>query len=161
MKSLHPGPVHNFRHYYDSVNVHIRPVRVQPKILMQHSEGVYSHNSVLSAYNFLKENPDIEVSDAFYGESHPFFYGQIVGLSNQTSFVSCFKFSHLSESLTLKKLGEIADFVLTDDFADFETFMLNAVSNSQVVTSVSKYHFATSTFAELQDRVSLFELMSL
>lgn len=140
-------------------------------IYLYHSdESIYSeHGCVMNAYQYLERNPELEVSDTFFGNNFPFLSGGGVRMESDSK-MEYVVISHLSilqfiPKIELDFFSTNAQFGWKFNFSlDFEENYKNFVDSKKrglFISSIGGHYFATKTHSELCDLVHIAQIMAL
>lgn len=138
---------------------------------LEHDDGYVCHSSLLEAYTYLRNNPELEVSDEFFGNSFPFLHG--VKLKPHKHSIESFVICGLTafDSINVEYIAKDCDFLRNSyipysqqdiEGSQYHNFISDSTSKKLHVSCYGPnglYYFATKTHSELLKRIEVLKIM--
>lgn len=134
---------------YDTYYEHAIPHTVFLHIV---NSGFISFDSLSKAYECLKNEPDGEVDDTFYGKNLPFLCGSQFYMNN---FIGS---TIIIELRADDYMASVCDHTYTSN-KELTDFVEQSVKNDLYISCSGKHYFATRTHQEIMDRVGVARLI--
>lgn len=130
--------------------------------------------NIHAAFDFLRNNPELDVSDEFYGHNFPFLTGNYRVPRSHTNIAMDPVLAVAIDPVAIDRRNYMINHVLLEAACDFSSdttiyqrtdeftnFILKSkgLQISFVYNSDKYYYFATRTYAEVIDRCNLTKLM--
>lgn len=150
--------------YHGKHNDSICIIRVQ---LENDKDEYFSCKSLRAAYTFLKENPEFEICDNFFGNNFPFLRGELLSINGDLTLgftlqITNLKLTHAHHN-TLDACGsEISDYDYNfsdSRIKDLYVFLSSINLENKYVVRVYSYLFVVSSYDEFINRIDIAEVM--
>lgn len=130
-------------------------------------------NELYNAYEYLEHNPELEVSDDFFGNNFPFLLGSFkqfriainnIYIDHEIVIVRELRVLDFLESKNMEKYEfarkecDFASYNQTCEY--FHTFLHKADMEKKTIVSFGDIHFAVLTYDELVEKMNFLEIMA-
>lgn len=156
--------IYGYDHRLSDYKVYLRHANKSDRF----NDGISSHSTFSDAYDFLKENPELEVRDDFFGNNFPFLYGAHHfhyengnHLHHQTKTITI---RHLKvfESISRDIIENNSDFNPSHDSnAPYLDFLISSHKAGLTVSTFGLSCFTSVTYDDLLKKLNILEVMSI
>lgn len=130
--------------------------------MVKNDGSIITSAGFLDAYTCLKNNPELEVQDDFFGNGFPFLQGWvkiISGLRPNTEAGVIIHGLKVFRDARLETLRQIHDFVI--DYEIMENVYPVFPKKGEHVSKFSRYYFISSTYDELVEKIDIARIINM